>query len=169
VAEDEKRTLRIFASFVADEAGEGAVVGKHRLEVSLKYEGAIAIGQEHAARLNHTPERFTDERRVLAEVLRDRGSAPRGTRVVSRIGEASEPFEENLELEQLLNLVFDWQTSQPRIARSGLLAAKTAGIAKEIVVDVASLQRPRSRRASEGHEAVRAPGRQAAAYGADES
>jgi hypothetical protein len=52
-------------------------------------------------------ERFSHQRRVLAEVLRHDRCLARRARVIARVGEARETLEQDLQLEQVLDLVLD--------------------------------------------------------------
>ncbi len=96
----EHRSLgRVLRQGLAEQPRARSIVGKHALEVTLKHEGALALGQEDPANLDDSAQSFPHERRVLAEILGDDGGLAGRPRMIARVGEASEPFEQNLELE----------------------------------------------------------------------
>jgi hypothetical protein len=140
VPQDEERQLRrILRERLAHQACAGSIVREHRLEVTLKDERSVSLGEEETARLNDATQRFADHRGVLTEVLgNDRGSSW-GPRVVSWVREASEAFQQDLELEEVLDFSFDRDASQPCFARLGLLSPQASRIAQEVVIRVSLL------------------------------
>ena len=137
VAQDEERALGcVLRERFADKPRARAVVGKHRLEVALKDERSVPLGEEESARLDDATQRLAHDRRVLAKVLGDDRRPARWARVVAGVREAREPLEQDLELEEVLDLSLDRKARQPGFARLGLLAPQAARIAQEVVIGV---------------------------------
>ena len=66
--------------------------------------------------------------------------------IAEGVGEAGQTFEQDLELEQLLDLPVEGQSREPGLASLGMLALQAPRVAQQIVVDVAL-----TRRAIEAH------------------
>jgi hypothetical protein len=81
-----------------------------------RYEGALALHEEHPAQESDPRQGLAHERRVLPEVLRDDGRLARRARMIAGVGEASQALEQDLELEQVVDLALERQSLQPRLA-----------------------------------------------------
>ena len=130
VAQDEQALLgRLLRHRLADELGARGVLGEHGLEVALEDEGAIlAAPSSCRARPTTRAIAVAPVREVAAEIDGDDRRPPRRAGVVSWVGEAGEPLEQDLELEEDLFLALDGERGDtkpraPAAARAGARAS----------------------------------------------
>ena len=90
----------------------------------MENERAIALEEERPREREDARHALAGETRRLAEVLRDHRSALRRAWVISRVREAGEALEENLELEEDVVLLVEREPVEPRLSSLRVLAAK---------------------------------------------
>src|SRR5450432_2936046 len=100
----------------------------------MKDEGAVERAKQVPRELNRTLEAVMIGLQREPKVLRDDQRAARRARVIARIGEASRRFEQDLELEQDIVLVFEVELVEPTLAQDAMLAVDRTRAAEERAV-----------------------------------
>ena len=95
------------------------------------------------------------------EILRNDGGSTGRPGVIARVGEAHQPLEQNLELEEQVVLVRRRQVRDPRVAGLRLLAPQAAHVAQQLGIGIALAGRDRSggRERTHAQEDVRRRGK----------
>lgn len=152
VAEHGERLLgRPLRQRLVREARPRPFVRKNGLEVSLEDERAISLEEQGARERDDARHSLARDAHRLAEVLRDDRGALGWPGVIPGIGEASEPLQQDLQLEEDVVLLVERQPVKPRLAGLSLLAPEAARLAEEIRVGIALERKRRSRSKRRGH------------------
>jgi hypothetical protein len=121
---------------LAEQARARVVFGQHRLEVAVEDEGAIGRAQELARQRRAAGEPVVKGGQRRAKVEGDDGRAPRRTRMVARIREASRGLEQHLEFEQRFVAAFQLELGQPRLALRALLTLQRSRFAQQRLIRI---------------------------------
>jgi hypothetical protein len=120
----------------AQEPRARSVFRQDRLEIAMEDEGLVAIPEQRPRELHDTLHAVAGLAQMIAKIQRDEGPAAGGPRVIARIGEAGDAFEQNLEFEQHLGFAVSAEAGEPGVARELLLTPQAARVAQQFGVGV---------------------------------
>jgi hypothetical protein len=102
----------------------------------MKDERAIARSEQQPREEHDARDAVTPKGQMTAEIDGDDGGASRRAGVIAGIGEARQPFEQDLELEEQLFFVVEREPLEPRFARLLLFAMQAARLVQNVRIAV---------------------------------